>query len=465
MSTDTANYGFTKDNEDDFYNVNVVNANLDKIDTEMKRIEDESKSFNEQVTDNTNAIANANTKLDTHIVDYVKHPGYGVTTFSSPTYSVTLSPAPTQYVDGMGIVLRLNADQIAGNAAINVNNLGAKNIISSKGFSVKNLKKDAIYSFRYSAAKGAFILQGEGGEYGNATENDVATGKTFGTDEGLKTGAATISKLPPFMPNKQKVYTSGELRSWNHLSSPVYARDGLFAISATNTPDNVYAVKVFRLYNGGYSSILDSSVYPFLNATVFRDSWHYDNAAWTLYSGSLSTGISIWQITSTAMNHAGTVTAAKACGSSVSGIMYDGFLYTIERQAGITYLHKMNAPLAGNPGGLVQSFSVPLDAYTSTINVSYTWRVQLIDGYVMFTRTDYGEVRIYDLKLTLVKTITANYGTGQDAILIDANIMGLLSSTIVYDRNNGVLGFKNTGLQPYYANIHTYPYNWITSNG
>lgn len=113
----------------------------------------------------------------------------------------------------------------------------------------------------------------------------------------------------------------------------------------------------------------------------------------------------------------------------------------------------------------MQSFSVPLDAYTSTINVSYTWRVQLIDGYVMFTRTDYGEVRIYDLKLTLVKTITANYGTGQDAILIDANIMGLLSSTIVYDRNNGVLGFKNTGLQPYYANIHTYPYNWITSNG
>ncbi|WP_249661052.1 hypothetical protein [Lysinibacillus fusiformis] len=91
--------------------------------------------------------------------------------------------------------------------------------------------------------------------------------------------------------------------------------------------------------------------------------------------------------------------------------------------------------------------------------------MQLIDGYVVFTRTDYGEVRIYDLKLTLVKTITANYGTGQDALLIDANLMGLLASTLVYDRITGAFGFKNTGLQPYNANVHTYPYNWITSNG
>lgn len=76
MPTETTNYGFTKDNEDEFYNVNNVNANLDKIDTEMKRIEDESKSFNQQVIDNTNAIANANTKLDTHIKDDPGHTRY-----------------------------------------------------------------------------------------------------------------------------------------------------------------------------------------------------------------------------------------------------------------------------------------------------------------------------------------------------------------------------------------------------
>ncbi|MGE7793320.1 hypothetical protein [Lysinibacillus fusiformis] len=438
MSTDTANYGFKKDNEDEFYNVNVVNANLDKIDTEMKRIED--------------AIP-PNSPTDS-----VKWLGAVAGTANALTAT---HAAITSYSDGLGVSFAANANSTAA-TTLKINGLGAIPIKKANGTTFSNAKANGVYTVRYRA--GAFILQGEGGEYGNATEIDVAKGKTFGTDEGLKTGTATISKLPPFMPNKQKVYTSGELRSWNWLSSPVYARDGLFAISATNTPDSVYAVKVYRLNTGGYTVVLDSNVYPFLNATVFRDSWHYDNAAWTLYSGTLSTGISMWNITSTAMTHAGNVTAAKACGSSVSGIMYDGFLYTIERQAGITYLHKMNAPLAGNPGGLVQSFSVPLDAYTSTINVSYTWRVQLIDGYVVFTRTDYGEVRIYDLKLTLVKTITANYGVGQDALLVDANIYGLMSSSIVYDRNTGALGLKNTGLQPYYANVHTYPYNWIKEN-
>lgn len=55
MPTETANYGFTKDNEDEFYNINTVNANLDKIDTEMKRID---------------------TKLDTHIKDDPGHTRY-----------------------------------------------------------------------------------------------------------------------------------------------------------------------------------------------------------------------------------------------------------------------------------------------------------------------------------------------------------------------------------------------------
>lgn len=139
---ETANYNFPVPERSDYAKIETIAQTFEKIDVEIKRIDvkvDESEQE----------------------VDYVKHPGYGVTTFSSPTYSVTLSPAPTQYIDGMGLVLRLNADQVAGNAAINVNGLGVKSILNTKGFSVTNLKKDAIYSFRYSAAKGAFILQGE----------------------------------------------------------------------------------------------------------------------------------------------------------------------------------------------------------------------------------------------------------------------------------------------------------------
>jgi hypothetical protein len=42
MPIETTNYGFIKDDEDEFYNVLRVNANLDKIDTEMKRIENKT---------------------------------------------------------------------------------------------------------------------------------------------------------------------------------------------------------------------------------------------------------------------------------------------------------------------------------------------------------------------------------------------------------------------------------------
>lgn len=138
----TTNYALKKiELTDSPPDIMVINPNWDTIDKELK--------------DNVDA-------LETHLADYVKHPGYGITTFSNPTYSVTIDPAPTQYIDGMGLSLRLNADQIAGNAAINVNGLGAKNILNSKGFSVTNLKKDAIYSFRYSSAKSALSYRVKG---------------------------------------------------------------------------------------------------------------------------------------------------------------------------------------------------------------------------------------------------------------------------------------------------------------
>ncbi|QTB24335.1 phage tail protein [Lysinibacillus sphaericus] len=139
----------------------VTNASAVTLKVDPSVIYASKKYVDDKVAVVVSGLENAQQQLKNHEVDYVKHPGYGVTTFNSPTYSVTLSPAPTQYVDGMGLVLRLNADQVAGNAAINVNGLGVKNILNSKGFSVTNLKKDVIYSFRYSAAKGAFILQGE----------------------------------------------------------------------------------------------------------------------------------------------------------------------------------------------------------------------------------------------------------------------------------------------------------------
>ncbi|WP_342535419.1 hypothetical protein MHI04_06390 [Lysinibacillus sp. FSL K6-1151] len=435
MSTDTANYGFTKDNEDDFYNVNVVNANLDKIDTEMKRIEDAIQPISP--------------------TDSVKWLG----TVAGTANALTVTHAAiTSYSDGLGVSFAANANSTVA-TTLDINGLGAIPIKKANGTAVTNLKAGGVYTLRYRGS--AFILQGEGGEYGNATEIDVAKGKTFGTDDGLKTGTATISKLPPFIPNMQKIYTSGELRSWNWLSTPVFARKGFFGIASTNSPDNVYGVKIFKLWYGSYLSLFDSATQPFLNATALREGWHYDDVTHYVYTGS-STWVSYYSLTQTAMTYITNYNMPKLCGPGLSGVMDNGYLYTIERASGVTYLHMMMSPTQG--GGIIQTFSVALDAYNSSYNLPYVWRVQLIDGYVIFTRSDYKELRIYDLTLTLIKTITSDMGASQDALLIGANVYGLLSSTIVYDKTLNQLALKNTGLENYTANVHTYPYNWITSN-
>jgi hypothetical protein len=113
--------------------------------------------------------------------------GYGVTTNSGNAYSVTISPAPTALVAGLRFAVKINAAN-TGAVTINVNGLGPKNVLRSNGntLSANVFRVDSVFTLVYNGA--AFILQGEGGEYGNATNNDVRLGKTFGTPDGLATG-------------------------------------------------------------------------------------------------------------------------------------------------------------------------------------------------------------------------------------------------------------------------------------
>ncbi|MEK4606537.1 hypothetical protein [Geobacillus sp. FSL W8-1251] len=126
------------------------------------------------------------TEFDAHLADYVKHPGYGVATGSANAYEVTLNPAPTAYVEGMAIAVKINMDN-TGASTINVNGLGAKAIKKPNGNDVSagNLKAGSIYTLRYNGTN--FILQGEGGS-GNAQPSDVLSGKTFTNDSGEQTG-------------------------------------------------------------------------------------------------------------------------------------------------------------------------------------------------------------------------------------------------------------------------------------
>jgi hypothetical protein len=169
MSTDTANYGFTKDNEDDFYNVNVVNANLDKIDTEMKRIEDAIQPIS-----------------PTDSVKWIGTVGGTVNALTATHVEIT------SYSDGLGVSFAANANSTVA-TTLDINGLGAIPIKKANGMAVTNLKVGGVYTLRYRGS--AFILQGEGGEYGNAVANDVRKGKTIGTENGLLTGTLDLTNL------------------------------------------------------------------------------------------------------------------------------------------------------------------------------------------------------------------------------------------------------------------------------
>lgn len=116
---------------------------------------------------------------DVHIADYVRQPGYG-TASGTNAKTISLSPAPSAYVDGMSISFK-NTTQNTGSVTINVNSLGAKSILKGNGSVLASgyLKANSIYTIRYNGSN--FILQGSDST-GNATPEHVLAGKTFSND-------------------------------------------------------------------------------------------------------------------------------------------------------------------------------------------------------------------------------------------------------------------------------------------
>ncbi|WP_433943597.1 phage tail protein [Paenibacillus sp. SN-8-1] len=149
-----------------------------------------------------NAVKQVNDAVTTHAADYVKHPGFAGAS-GTTGLTVTLNPAPTAYVDGMALAIKI-ANTSTGATSLNVNGLGAKTIKKANGNDITSgyLKAGSIYTVRYNATTGFFILQGEGGEYGTAGAGDVRSTKNIGTDTGLVTGtlvtqSATAQTITP----------------------------------------------------------------------------------------------------------------------------------------------------------------------------------------------------------------------------------------------------------------------------
>lgn len=198
--------------------------------------------------------------FNAHLADYVKHPAFAVASGTANIYSVTLNPAPTEYTDGMAISVKINVDS-TGPSTLNVNGLGAVPLKKSNGNDVTNLKANGVYTFRYNASTGNFILQGEGGEYGTATATDVLEGKTIGTDSGIVAGT---------MPNRGAVTitpttTDQAIPAGYHNGSGVVKGDpnlvpdnilsgkSIFGVNGSLTPGKKFATGTFSTYAATYT--------------------------------------------------------------------------------------------------------------------------------------------------------------------------------------------------------------------
>lgn len=139
--------------------------------------------------------------------------GYGVTT--QPTanvYEVNLWPAPASLTAGMRATVKVNVAS-TGAPMLNINSLGAKPVLKTSGSSA-SFKQDGVYSLVYDGQ--AFILQGEGGEYGTAGAAQVLAPYTLGTENGVVTGT---------MQNKsgvgtQTTWANRDGGSWLQVSIP-----------------------------------------------------------------------------------------------------------------------------------------------------------------------------------------------------------------------------------------------------
>lgn len=123
---------------------------------------------------------------------------YGGTTANvGNAYSIA-TPTISALAEGDAVCFKVNADA-TGAVTLNWDNKGAKAVVNAKGFAITNLKAGGIYTVRYGGT--AFILQGEGGEYGTATANKVLAPYTIGTESGLVTGTIPSKGAQTYIPS------------------------------------------------------------------------------------------------------------------------------------------------------------------------------------------------------------------------------------------------------------------------
>lgn len=155
-----------------------------------------SVSVSEAAT--ANAVKQVNDALKTHVDDFTSHVHFGVTTEAN-VKTITLTPAPTSLSMGFAVSFA-NTVANTGAVTLNVNGLGAKPVVNSKGEPLKAdaLPANSICTVRYN--NGNFILQGDGGgdsfDYDKTLEglNAVRDMSTMYTRNATPVGAIGIGE-------------------------------------------------------------------------------------------------------------------------------------------------------------------------------------------------------------------------------------------------------------------------------
>lgn len=175
MPDTTTNFAINKPTGNENVTRDAYRAVLDQIDTALKAVEDTAAS-----------------EMTTHKADATEHSYYAVDTGAANACVVTLAPAPTAYVDGLTVRVKI-ANASTGASTLNVNGLGAKTILDSNGNAIApgGLKAGLIYTMCYNSTTGSFILQAKGG--GTATAGDLISGKTATVDTGQITGTLALT--------------------------------------------------------------------------------------------------------------------------------------------------------------------------------------------------------------------------------------------------------------------------------
>jgi len=182
---------------------------------------------------------------------------YGVTTNSGNAYSISTSPNPTSYIDGIGVTVKFNANS-SGAATLNWNSLGAKSIVECNGVAVTNVKANSIYDLVYEAVSGKFMVLSDPSKapLASPTFTGTVTSPSYVSSVATGTSPLTVTsttKVTNLNADQLDGYDCGNLSNNIPLNNGTI-NTGLFAQYAQQIQDQNNTSSYMKFWRGSQST-------------------------------------------------------------------------------------------------------------------------------------------------------------------------------------------------------------------